>query len=84
MPKRFSILNLLAVILFIGLSLAAILTASFLWLQLVYTATVVGLLLSILLAKYLRSHSAFFVGFAVLGWGYFLLAIVSRKSKSSG
>jgi hypothetical protein len=75
MPKRFSIPSLMAVILLIGLGLAAMRSASFLCLQVIYTATVVALLLSILLAKYSRSDSPFYIGFAVFGWGYFLLAI---------
>ncbi len=73
MANRFTILSLMTIILFLGLGLAAIRTGSFLCLQLVYTVTVVVLLLSVLTAKYLRE--AFCVGFAIFGWGYFLIAI---------
>ena len=73
MKKRLSIRGVMTLILLFGLGSAAIRAGSFTWLRVIYTLTVVGLLLAVLAAKY--SRDAFWFGFAVFGWGYFLIGI---------
>ena len=73
MHKRILLSNLMIIILWLGLALAALRFGSFSSLRLVYCLTVVVLLLAILAAKYRRNP--FWFGFAVFGWGYFLIGI---------
>jgi uncharacterized membrane protein len=73
MKKRFSILNLMLLVLLIGVGLAALSAGSFLWLKLMYSLTFMSLLLATLAAR--SRASAFWFGFAVFGWGYFWTSI---------
>jgi hypothetical protein len=72
---RFSILGLIVAVVASGLAFAALRSASDLWLGATYTFCVI-LLLSAVVAGRLRrgAEGAFWLGFAVFGWGFFLLA----------
>jgi hypothetical protein len=86
---RFNIASLLGVILFCGVGFAALKESSDLWESGLFTLTIGVLLVSILLAVH-RSEAkrAFWIGFALLGWGYLALSLVpsieSRLVTSKG
>src|SRR5262245_35286087 len=68
---RFTIARLLILILFCGLGFAALREANDLWDSSVLTLTVGVLLVSVLLAIHRpERRRAFWVGFALFGWGY--------------
>jgi hypothetical protein len=71
---RTSILGLLVVVAAFALAFAALRSASDLWFGAVYTFTVVLLLVTVIVARFRRGdEKAFWFGFAVFGWGFFLL-----------
>ena len=71
---RTSILGMIAVVAAFALAFAALRSASDLWFGAVYTFTVVLLLLTVIVARFRRGdEKAFWFGFAVFGWGFFLL-----------
>ncbi len=73
---RVSVMGLMAVVGLFALEFAALRAGTQLWFSVVYTVTVVFLLFAVLTARYRRGvWGAFWFGFAVFGWGYFLLAI---------
>jgi hypothetical protein len=73
---RVSTLALMAVTLLFALGFAALRSGSELWFSAVYTLTVALLLVAVVAARYRRGdEAAFWFGFAVFGWGYFLLGL---------
>jgi hypothetical protein len=86
---RFNIASLLGVILFLGVGFAALKESNDLWDSGLFTLTTGVLLVSTLLAVYRRkARRAFWIGFALLGWGYLALSVVpaieSRLLTSKG
>jgi hypothetical protein len=71
---RLSILSIITIVVGLALAFAALRTASDLWFSAVYTFSVVLLLWAVIAARYRRGQEgAFWFGFAVFGWGFFLL-----------
>ncbi len=71
---RVSILGLIAAVVACGVIFAALRSGSDYWLGVAYTMTVALLLAAVVMARYRRGASrAFWFGFAVFGWGMFLL-----------
>src|SRR5689334_10295137 len=77
MRFRPSIAGLMAFILFLGIWFAAMRSGSDLWLRISWTLTASVLLAALILAQY---RGAFWYGFAIVGWGYFLLGSVGWGS----
>jgi len=75
---RFSLKSLLGAVTFVALALASLLQPWRSWCpSLVLTGLLSLLLLSIPCSIFARERTrAFYVGFAIVGWGYFLLAFV--------
>jgi hypothetical protein len=74
---RISTRGLMAALVVIGLGLAAIRSGSYTSLKVVYTATILMLLVAVIAARYRpAAEGAFWFGFAVFGWGYLLFAFV--------
>jgi hypothetical protein len=71
MPRtHLTIASLLLVVVFFGVVFAGLRTASDGWLKLVYMLTFMALVYAAIAARY---RSAFWYGFAVAGWAYFLI-----------
>lgn len=68
---RFSLASLLGSILLIGFGFTALRTGTVFWYQTTYTIVLLVLLTAVLAA---RAWGCFWFGFAVFGWGYFLLS----------
>jgi hypothetical protein len=74
---RFNIGGLLVLILVLGIGIAALRESNELWDSGLFTATIGILLVSVLLAVYRKGLTrAFWLGFAVFGWSYLVLAVV--------
>jgi hypothetical protein len=74
---RFNIANLIVVILVLGVGFAALRESTDLWESGIFTLTLGVLLISILLAVHRTEKSrAFWIGFAVFGWIYLVLALM--------
>jgi hypothetical protein len=74
---RFSIASLLVVVLILGVGFAALRESNDPWESGVFTLTLVALLVSILLVIHrTESRRAFWMGFALFGWGYLVLSLV--------
>jgi hypothetical protein len=74
---RFNIASLLGVVLFVAVGFAALREADELWESGLLTLTLGVLLVSILLAVHRReARRAFWIGFALFGWGYLGLSLV--------
>jgi hypothetical protein len=74
---RFNIASLLGVILVLGVAFAALRESDDLWESGLFTLTLGVLLVSILLAvRRSEANRAFWLGFALLGWGYLALSLV--------
>src|SRR5689334_886367 len=74
---RFTIAGLLGVITVFGIGLAALREASELWDSGLFALTIGVLLVSILLVVHRQEgRRAFWVGFALFGWGYVTLSLV--------
>jgi hypothetical protein len=73
---RFSLFGLMAAIALVAIFCAAIAAGTVLWLQMVFICTLVVLLIAVLLACWERGpQRAVYIGFAVFGGIYFLLAL---------
>src|SRR5271155_1264821 len=73
---RFNIASLLVIILVLGIGFAALRESSDLWESGIFTVTLGILLISILLAVHrFESKRAFWLGFALFGWGYMALTL---------
>jgi hypothetical protein len=70
MRLQLTIARLMGLVLFLGFWFAAMRSGSHLWLRVSWTLTASVLLASLILARY---RGAFWYGFAIVGWGYFLL-----------
>ena len=69
-----SILGMVLVVVAFAMAFAALQSASDLWFGAIYTFTMVLLLLAVIVARFRRGdEKAFWFGFAVFGWGFFLL-----------
>lgn len=74
---RCSIANLLRIVLFTGIALAALRSGSPLWGSLLFTSAVAAMLVAVVAAVHRRDERrAFWLGFALFGWGYLLLCLV--------
>jgi hypothetical protein len=76
--RRFqvSILALILVTVACALAFTALRTASDLWLSALYTFTTVLLLVAVIAARFRRGNEkAFWFGFGVFGWGFFVLGM---------
>ncbi len=74
---RFRIGSLLILVAFLGVGFAALREANHFWESLVLTASFGILLVSILLAVHRRAERrAFWIGFALFGWGYLGLTMI--------
>ena len=71
---RFTLAQLIAVVLVVGFGFAAMRSGSDLCLRLSWTFTASVLLAAAIAARY---RGAFWYGFAMVGWGYFLLGSVA-------
>ena len=67
---RFTIARLLGAIIFFGIVLAGLRSGSNDWFKLIYTMTFVALVFAAIAARY---RDAFWYGFAVAGWAYFVI-----------
>src|SRR4051812_16850665 len=73
--RRFSIAGLMVVVLICGVGVAALVNASEMWAGVMTCATLLLLQVAILGAAFRREKKrAFWVGFAVFGWGYLLFS----------
>jgi hypothetical protein len=76
---RISIAGSMGVVLFFSIGFAAFRSGSEIWFRLLYSMTVGVLLVSTLAARYCReAPSAFWFGFAIIGWVYLLLGLGLR------
>src|SRR5690348_358666 len=74
---RFTIASLLVVVLLVAVGFAALREASDPWDSGVFTLALAILLVSILLAVHrTESRRAFWLGFALFGWGYLALSLI--------
>jgi hypothetical protein len=74
---RFTIARLLGVIFVLGVGFAALRESNDLWESRLFTVTLAVLLVSILLAVHRSgARRAFWIGFALLGWGYLTLSLI--------
>ena len=70
----FSIKGLLAAVTLIAVGLFALMNASYVWSSVVLSFTLLLLLIALVAIVYQRGESrAFWVGFAIFGWAYFIL-----------
>jgi hypothetical protein len=75
---RFTIANLLGVVLFVAVAVAALRAASEAWDGAVLGLTLLALLVAVLLAVHRADRRrAFWLGFALFGWAYLVAALVS-------
>jgi hypothetical protein len=74
---RFTIASLLVAVLFVAVGFAALRESNDLWDSGIFTLTLTALLVSILLAVHRKeARRAFWLGFALFGWGYLALSLV--------
>ena len=74
---RFTIASLLVVVLLVAVGFAALRESNDLWESRVFTLTLAVLLVSILFAVHrTEARRAFWIGFALFGWGYLGLSLV--------
>ena len=79
MRLRFSIASLLVAIIFCGVSLAALRSATGWWASGIFTTTLTGLAFAALYAVSRRGpRRAFGAAFAAFGWGYSVLTFCLR------
>ena len=72
MHPRLTISGLMTFVVLAAVGFAAMRSGSDLWLRLIYSLVALALLTATVLARY---RSAFWYGFAIFGWGYFLLGL---------
>jgi hypothetical protein len=70
MKPRSSVLGLMSVVAFLAFGLAALRAGSDAWFRTAYTLTVLILFAAAIAARY---RGPFWYGFALVGWGYFVL-----------
>jgi hypothetical protein len=74
---RFHIATLLAIVVAVGVALAALREADDLWTGATFSLSVAMLLISVLLAVHRTARCrAFWLGFALFGWAYLALAVI--------
>jgi hypothetical protein len=79
-----SILTLILIIAACAMAFMALRTASDFWLSALYTFTTVLLLVAVIAARFRRGgEKAFWFGFAVFGWGFFLLGYGPWRTATS-
>lgn len=84
-PVRVPILAIVLVVAACAIAFTALRTASRPWHDATYTFTVFLLLIAVLASRYRRGgERAFWFGFAVFGWGFFLLGYVPWISPFGG
>jgi hypothetical protein len=80
-----SILRMMIAIAFLAVWFAALRSGSDLWFSTVYTLTIAALLVATLAARFRRGNEgAFWFGFAVFGWGFFVLDFGAALHSSGG
>lgn len=80
MRLRVSIRMLLAVVTLVAVTLAAWQRATETWANVVFNLTVLALLVASFKARYSRgTEGASYFGFALCGWAYLVLAVVSKS-----
>lgn len=72
MHSRLTISGMMAVVVFAAVAFAAMRSGSDPWFRLIYSLAALALLIATIFARY---RGAFCYGFAVFGWGYFLLGL---------
>lgn len=78
---RFSLITMMVTIAFTALCTSALRSGSLKWFRAFYGVTLFTLLVAIISARYRPSRErAFWFGFAVFGWGYFLNGISHRTA----
>jgi len=78
---RFSLSSLLAVVVLTGIICAALASASSFWSRLLSTLTMAILLVSLVGAIYRQGAArAFWIGFAILGWGYWIIGYLPLQN----
>jgi hypothetical protein len=73
MQARISIRTLMALVILLGLELVALRACSVFWFKASYALTLASLFFAVLSARF--RGGAFWFGFALFGWGYFLLGL---------
>jgi hypothetical protein len=73
MHTRISVRTLMALVILLGLELAALRSCSVFWFKTSYSLTLASLFVAILAARF--RDGTFWFGFALFGWGYFLLGL---------
>ncbi|MHC4178427.1 MAG: hypothetical protein ACYSWU_13020 [Planctomycetota bacterium] len=82
---QFSVFGLLVLVAFVSVACAALVYASLWWASICPTGAVIAQLVAVLGVVYRRgSARAFWLGFAVLGWGYLLLAFAPGLDRHVG
>jgi hypothetical protein len=82
---RFSIRGLMVVIVLLCVSIAALRFPTPLWANFLFSLTVAALTLAVPAAIYRRGEQrAFWVGFAICGWVYFMLALSPWSPREAG
>lgn len=72
---RLSIVTLLGIILFVALELAALRSATALWVDIARCLTVLALVIATYRARYCDDRAGVWFGFALGGWAYYLLSV---------
>ncbi|SIO60501.1 hypothetical protein SAMN05444166_6416 [Singulisphaera sp. GP187] len=80
-PPRFTIARLLVLIVFFGIVFAGLRSGSNDWFKLIYSLTFLTLVYAAIAARYRR---AFWHGFAVAGWAYFVIGFGPWIGSPSG
>src|SRR5262245_21166133 len=79
---RFSLISLMAIVALLAVTFAALRTSSDIWASVLFNIVILMLFTSVLGAIYsVKDRRAFWVGFAVVGWGYWLMAHVPWTAK---
>ena len=74
---RFNIVSILGAIVFVGFGFAALRQADDLWNSSLFSLTIGLLLAAVLLAIYrTEARRAFWIGFALFGWGYSSVSVI--------
>ncbi len=72
---RLTVRMIMVIVIYLAIGFAALRSSSFLWLRTVNTLVVIALLAAVLAAKQSTGPTtAYWFGFAVVGWGYYFLA----------
>src|SRR5580698_7977679 len=80
---RYNIASMLGAISFVGVGFAALREANDQWDSALFSLTVGLLLIAVLLAVHrTEARRAFWIGFALFGWVYLSLSLISRTESS--